>query len=93
MKATNLSQRLKELDSFAAPAPGFNIRGQDKVATNIGVGMTLFKLSVTLVFALLKFSHLMQHHNPTINTYIENKVDTSESFDLQAPDFQIAVGL
>ena len=93
MKATNLSQRLKELDSFAAPVPGFNIRGQDKVATNIGVCMTLFKLFVTSVFALLKFSHLMRQHNPTVNTYTENQVDISESFDLQTPDFQIAVGL
>ena len=72
MKASNLSQRLKELDSFAAPVSGFNIRGQDKVASNFGVCMTLFKLFVTFMFALLKFSHLVQHHNPTISATTEN---------------------
>ena len=93
MKASNLGERLIELDSFAAPVPRLNIKGREKIATKIGVCMTLLKLTVTFAFALLKSSQLVQHHNPTINTHTEKLIESGESFDLKTLDFQIAVGL
>ena len=55
--------------------------------------MTLLKLGLTFMFATLKFQHLMLHHNPTINSHTEQQVNTESTFDLQIPEFQLAIGL
>ena len=55
MKASELARPMKKLDSFPAKVPGFNIRGEKSVSTSIGVCVTFIMLSVTFLFATLKF--------------------------------------
>lgn len=57
------------MDIFGAPAPSFNIRGEAKVRTNCGGVVTSAILSVTLLFSIVKFQHLITKHNPAVTAY------------------------
>ena len=93
MKASDLASPMKKLDSFPASVPGFNIRGEKIVSTSIGGCVTFIMLSVTFLFATLKFQHLILRHNPSINSHTEYFANRGSRFDINQPDFQIAVSL
>lgn len=55
--------------------------------------MTLVILSVTFIFATLKFQNMLTRTSPVINTYVEEDEMQGMVFDTRYPDFQLAVGL
>ena len=79
---------------FHIQVPSFNINGRDYLRTGAGGIVSFFILYVTLLFALLKFTHLMSKHNPQVNAYVNPNAYTYEDvFDLKEERFKIAFGL
>ena len=48
---------------------------------------------MTVTFALMKFKHLLEKRNPSINSRTEPNGNYDGSFDLSKPGFQMAFGL
>lgn len=59
-----LGTHLSKIDMFDTPIPGFNINGKGKLRTAAGGLISFVILYVSLMFASLKFMHLLQKHNP-----------------------------
>ena len=55
MKASDLARPMKKLDIFPAKVPGLSIGGEKAVSTSVGGCVTFVMLSVTFLFATLKF--------------------------------------
>ena len=53
------SKRYPLFDMYAAPVPGFNIRGRDLVMTGAGTCLTMTIIIVTLAFAMIKLQQMM----------------------------------
>ena len=48
---------------------------------------------MTVLFAILKFQHLVERHNPTINQRIEHDALLDASYDMRLPEFTMAFAL
>ena len=81
------------MDLFAAPLPTFNIRGQESVRTLCGSFLSIAIMYVTLIFAALKFMHLMQRHNPGVNAYVEYDAFNDLTYNTAESDFVMAVSV
>ena len=81
------------MDMFATPLPIFNLRGQETVQTVCGSILSIMILYVTLIFAALKFMHLMARHNPGVNEYVEYDAFNDLTYDIAASDFMMAVAV
>ena len=66
MVLREIGDSLKKLDLFGASVPSFRLNKKDKVHSCVGGCLTLMLFSITLLFALVKFEHLMLHKNPSI---------------------------
>ena len=64
-----IGQVFKKMDSFGQHLPSFNINGNDTVNSILGGIVTLSILMVVLMYGGLRFSHLMNKHNPNISSY------------------------
>ena len=81
---------LHTLDHYGRSLPVFNLRGQTKIHTYCGSLTSLSVYIIMLLFAVIKFNHLVAKHNPNIaqvlqkNTYDENDrfVPVDENFML-----------
>ena len=62
---------VESLDMFTQDLPGFNIKGRTKVASVCGAVMSLAIIVIMLLYATLKFIHLMSRVNPTINSFTQ----------------------
>ena len=56
---------------FAEPVPGFNIAGKYGAGTLLGSVCSLFLIIIVTLYGLIKLDHLLNKHNPTINTLTE----------------------
>ena len=83
----------KRLDIFGLELPKFILKGKDKVKTKVGGICTILAFLVVLMFAILKFSHLISKHKPTMFSYLkENDYSLNgEEIDLSERKFRIAV--
>ena len=81
------------LDTFGQRLPTFILKGKDKVKTKVGGICTILAFLVVLMFAILKFSHLISKHKPTMFSYLkENDYSLNgEEIDLSERKFRIAV--
>ena len=81
------------LDTFGQRLPTFILKGKDKVKTKVGGICTILAFLVVLMFAILKFSHLISRHKPTMFSYLkENDYSINgEEIDLSERKFRIAV--
>ena len=61
---------LLTLDMFSEPLPGFNVRGERSVRTHIGGCISLIIIYVLFLHGMLKFEHLVEKHNPSVNKYM-----------------------
>ena len=61
---------------FGAPLPHFNVEGDEKVKTTIGALLSFSIISLTFLFALLKFQHMSEFRNPSITTF-EEEIEAS----------------
>ena len=79
---------------FGAPLPSFNVEGDEKVKTTIGALVSFSIISLTFLFALLKFQHMSEFRNPSITTF-EEEIEASieNNFSLQSEGFMIAFGM
>ena len=82
---------------FQMPYPGFNIKGEDSVSTRRGFICSVIFFLLWGAFALIKFGHLITHHNPTISTaYYPNEYDATKKLNLRELNnlgMQFAIGL
>ena len=53
---------------FGARIPSFHLRGKSNMKTNMGATASISILLITLLFALIKFEHLVSKRNPSILT-------------------------
>ena len=81
----------RRLDIFGLELPTFNLKGRDKVQTRIGGVVSILIGLLVLMYASLKFSHLVDRHNPVINSfYKENYYESGEGIDLAERNVKIA---
>ena len=85
---------IKRFDMFGAPMPVFNIDGDQKHTTNTGGVLSIFIFYLTLLFAIVKFSHMISRQNPMVFSYKERDAfDTEEKFNFYTQEFKIAFSL
>lgn len=85
---------LKKLDIFRAPLPGFNIKGDQAVSSNIGGCVSVLIMIVTITFGLLKLEDLALRTNPTVSTFVqEDEFDQNDKYDSGRSDFVMAFAL
>ena len=85
---------LKDLDLFAIPLPGFNIKGKEAVSTYAGGMLSLAIMYISLMFAALKMVHLLSRHNPSVNTFVQKDAHgTDDVFRPAEEGFRIAFTL
>ena len=92
MSYTSFLGLLKSWDLFGASIPSFNLQGKSNVNTIVGAITSIFIISMTFMFALIKFDHMMQKRGPSIlqNT---DKVEDDVFVDISSDDFMLATGL
>ena len=74
--------------------PVFNIEGSSTLNTNTGGVLTVLILTITFVFSIVKFSHLISRQNPTVNTYMDREVFSPEDlFNVVDEEFMVAFSL
>ena len=59
----------RRLDIFGQNLPTFILKGKDKVQTRIGGVVSILIGILVLMYACLKFSHLIDRHNPVMNSF------------------------
>ena len=59
----------RRLDIFGQDLPTFILKGRDKVQTRIGGVVSILIFILVLMYASLKFSHLVDRHNPVMNSF------------------------
>ena len=83
---------IKEIDMFARPMPGFNLKGVKSVNSLLGTICTLMIFLCLIIYASAKFVQLQSHHNPNISTHNEVKFYKSEDpINLNKVNFRFAV--
>ena len=60
---------LLTIDMFGEPLPNFNIKGKSEVRTHCGGCLSMVLIFTVIMFATLKFQHLLMKHNPTLNVF------------------------
>ena len=81
------------LDVFGQSLPTFILKGKDKVQTRVGGVFTILAFLIVLMYAILKFSHLMARHKPTMFSYLKDNDYSLNGveIDLSERKFRIAV--
>ena len=69
---------LKDIDMFARPIPGFNLKGVKQVNSILGSVCTLMIFFCLIIYASAKYFQLQERHNPNISTYDEVNFYKSE---------------
>lgn len=85
------------MDQFAARVPQFNLHGRTKVATILGGFISLLFFYATFLFAMHKFSHMVERKNPLITMNRENHyvdvTDETQHFETSTNEFMMAFAL
>ena len=89
-----LPKMLIEADSFPAPLPLFNSKGQEAIKTYFGGLVSLIINYLFFLFAVVKFQQLVTRHNPQIVEYLETfGFDGTDEYNPgEDENFMIAVG-
>ena len=66
---SDFGKRLQVFDLFGERVPSFNLGGESEIKTAIGGFVSLLVSSVTIIFASLKWQHLLEYKSPSITTY------------------------
>ena len=84
----------KNMDAFGESLPTFILKGRKKVQTRIGGVTTILICTVVLMYAGLKFSHLIDKHNPVMSSYFkEDYYASGEAVDLSERNFRMAISV
>ena len=71
MKSWMTGEVFKNIDVFGESLPTFILKGRDKVTTRTGGVATIMITIIALMYAALKFSHLVDKHNPMMSSYFK----------------------
>ena len=94
MKSWMTGEIFKNMDAFGESLPTFILKGRKKVQTRIGGVTTILICTVVLMYAGLKFSHLMDKHNPVMSSYYkEDYYANGEAVNLSERNFRMAVSV
>ena len=63
---------LDNMDTFAEPLPMFNLKGKDHAPTHCGGVMTLMIIGVVLIYAIVKFEHMITRYSPQLASYSQD---------------------
>ena len=76
---------------FGRSLPTFNLKGDDMVKTYFGGLMTVCIVFVMIAYATIKFSHLIDKHNPNLAQYTEKNIyDLNDVINLNDINFRFA---
>ena len=76
---------------FGRSLPTFNLKGDDMVKTYFGGLMTVCIVFVMIAYATIKFSHLIDKHNPNLAQYTEKNIyDLNDVINLNEINFRFA---
>ena len=85
-KAQNV---LEKIDVFSEPIPNFNIRGKTKLTSWPGGFMTICVATIVLMYATVRFEHMISKINPNINDYLVD-LEVGQDANLNEYNFRIA---
>ena len=85
---------MTQFDQFGQPIPSFTLKGQETTKTGLGACLSLMMTILVLSYAIVKFNHLVIHHNPNIATYPINAVyaEWTEPFNFTSTNLRPAFG-
>lgn len=85
---------LAKIDIFGTDLPGFKLKGKAQVYTACGGLLTTCISIVLLLFASLKFIHLVDHYNPNVSQIQQQAYFTEEDvFNAREENFRVAFSL
>ena len=91
IKSWMTGEVFRSLDFFGKDLPSFILKGQRRVKTRIGGVVSILIFILIIMYASLKFSHLVDKHNPVTNSfYKENYYGSKEGIDLVERNVKIA---
>ena len=70
-RAWTIGEVFKRMDAFGQNLPSFNIKGNDTISTILGGIVSLALIMVVMMYGGLRFSHLIEKHNPNISAYFQ----------------------
>ena len=89
-----VTKRLKRIDIFGTPVPGFQMQGESEVRSGAGGCATFTIFFILLMFGTLKFVHLMSKANPNISIHLDKEnFDLSYEYNLREEGFMMAFAL
>ena len=90
-KSNRFVGKMIALDRFSYSVPSFNFRGDQKIRTGAGAFCSVALTIVVLFYALLKFIHMQERHNPTIATFhVDTSFDKDNPINLNKINFKAA---
>lgn len=85
---------MKSLDIFGVPIPSFNLKGKMTVQTGIGGVVSFFIMLIMVLYASLKFIHLIEKENPNVSeSHIPNYYGIDDEINLSEIDFHFAFSM
>ena len=89
-----LNKFIQRIDIFGTDLPMFNLKGESKVFTLVGGVFTVIIVCIWLVYATIKFEHMITKHNPLISEVNEqNFFDYETRLNLQQIGFKMAFSI
>ena len=83
---------MTKFDMFGSPLPGFNLKGQKTMKTNLGALVSLFQITLVILFASVKFIELESRAGYDISShdqlYLSSRSNPANFSEL---DFKVAV--
>lgn len=85
---------MRRMDMFLTPLPNFNLNGRQALRTPVGGAVTSVIFYTIIMYAALKLTHLLDRHNPNINSYTNrNAFEYSDEFEMGSQGFRMAFGV
>ena len=75
-------------------ATSFNIGGKTVIKTKCGGIITCLIIALMAAYAAMKFSHLLERHNPNLSQYTETNIfDDNDRLNLNEINFRLAFSI
>ena len=83
---------MTKFDMFGSPLPGFNIEGKELIRTNLGALVSIFQITLVILFASIKFIELQSRSGYAISSHDRLYLSSSENnVDFNELNFKFAV--
>ena len=89
-----MDNTLDAIDCFKKPMPTFNMRGRESIPSYAGCLLSFAIACIMVVYASIKFSHLMTKHNPSIASFTEeDAINPDDKFNFRDNGLKFAFGI